>query len=401
MAELSGVKIEKLQGGLGRKSPSTDAHIALVIEPGNNAVLGAAINNLLRGMVLTSLSQAESLGLTVSASANSEANFYQHISEFFRLAPEGTLYLFNDKTTVNLLAFIKNNPKIKGFAIADVDSTNAIDVVVANYQSNIINVLAAENRLIDFGIIGYNNFSIVPNLVDLTELDAPQISVLVAGSGVGTGGALSNVSAVGAYLGMLAVRKVNENVGSVNIQNKPLDKRGSADYTLTDKNKGLWVSPRLTNGATISSLTKAQLIELETKGYVFAATYEGYPGAFFTNSKTCITQASDYCFIENNRVWNKAARTLRMALLPEVKGVVKKDTATGFIKSTTVSRWSGIANKALEQMVSNDEISGFEVYINPQQVVSSTQAVKIKASVVMDGIVHEFEVALGLTNSLN
>ncbi len=52
-------------------------------------------------------------------------------------------------------------------------------------------------------------------------------------------------------------------------------------------------------------------------------------------------------------------------------------------------------------MVANDEISGFNVYINPQQVVNSTQAVKIKASVVMDGIVHEFEVALGLTNSIN
>ena len=200
---------------------------------------------------------------------------------------------------------------------------------------------------------------------------------------------------------MLAVRKVNENAGSVDIQNKPLEKRGSSDYTLTDKNKGLWVNPKLTGGATISSLTKAQLTDLENKGYIYAASYEGYPGAFFTNSKTCISQASDYCFIENNRVWNKAARTLRIALLPEVKGVVKKNPTTGFIKSTTISRWTGIGNKALEQMVTNDEISGFDIYINPQQVVNSTQPVKIKASVVMDGIVHEFEVALGLTNSIN
>lgn len=394
MAELAGVKIEKLQGGLGRKNPSTDSHVALIIKATGNAALDAIISNAGKGLILTSLSQAESLGLTLSASANGASPFYEHISEFFRLAPEGTLYLFNDKTVANLLAFVKENKEIKGFGIVDDFGAATQEATIAQYQSGIINVLATENRLIDFGIIGWNNFYFA-NAIDLTELDAPQISVLVVGSGT------SNFAAVGAFLGMLAVRKVNENAGSVDIQNKPLEKRGSSDYTLTDKNKGLWVNPKLTGGATISSLTKAQLTDLENKGYIYAASYEGYPGAFFTNSKTCISQASDYCFIENNRVWNKAARTLRIALLPEVKGVVKKNPTTGFIKSTTISRWTGIGNKALEQMVTNDEISGFDIYINPQQVVNSTQPVKIKASVVMDGIVHEFEVALGLTNSIN
>lgn len=394
MAELAGVKIEKLQGGLGRKNPSTDSHVALIIKATGNAALDAIISNAGKGLILTSLSQAESLGLTLSASANGASPFYEHISEFFRLAPEGTLYLFNNKTVANLLAFVKENKEIKGFGIVDDFGAATQEATIAQYQSGIINVLATENRLIDFGIIGWNNFN-VANVIDLTELDAPQISVLVVGSGTST------FAAVGAFLGMLAVRKVNENAGSVDIQNKPLEKRGSSDYTLTDKNKGLWVNPKLTGGATISSLTKAQLTDLENKGYIYAASYEGYPGAFFTNSKTCISQASDYCFIENNRVWNKAARTLRIALLPEVKGVVKKNPTTGFIKSTTISRWTGIGNKALEQMVTNDEISGFDIYINPQQVVNSTQPVKIKASVVMDGIVHEFEVALGLTNSIN
>lgn len=394
MAELAGVKIEKLQGGLERKNPSTDSHVALIIKATGNAALDAIISNAGKGLILTSLSQAESLGLTLSASANGASPFYEHISEFFRLAPEGTLYLFNNKTVANLLAFIKENKEIKGFGIVDDFGAATQEATIAQYQSGIINVLATENRLIDFGIIGWNNFN-VANVIDLTELDAPQISVLVVGSGTST------FAAVGAFLGMLAVRKVNENAGSVDIQNKPLEKRGSSDYTLTDKNKGLWVNPKLTGGATISSLTKAQLTDLENKGYIYAASYEGYPGAFFTNSKTCISQASDYCFIENNRVWNKAARTLRIALLPEVKGVVKKNPTTGFIKSTTISRWTGIGNKALEQMVTNDEISGFDIYINPQQVVNSTQPVKIKASVVMDGIVHEFEVALGLTNSIN
>lgn len=394
MAELAGVKIEKLQGGLGRTNPSTDAHHALIIKATGNTALDVIIYNSGKGLVLSSTSEAESLGLTASASANGASPFYEHISEFFRLAPEATLYLYNTTTPQNIVSFLKENKEIKGFAIADNFAPATQEVIISQYQTNVIDVLKSENRLIDFGIIGWNNFNIA-NAIDLTELASPQISVLVVGSGN------SSFAAVGALLGMIAVRKVNENVGSVDIQNKPLEKRGTSDYTLTNKNKGLWTNPKLTGGVSMSLLSKAQLLSLESKGYICAASYEGYPGVFFTNSKTCISQASDYCFIENNRVWNKVARTLRIALLPEVKGVVKKNPTTGYIKSTTISRWTGIANKALEALMANNEISGFENYINPNQVVNSTQPVKIKSMVVMDGIVHEFEVALGLTNSIN
>ena len=373
MAELAGIIIEKLQGGLGRKLPSTDSHVALIVLETENATIDAIITNEGKGIVLTSLSQAESLGLTASASANAASGgFYEHISEFFRLAPEGTLYLFNQPGVSKVKDFLKENKEVKGFAINLEDGTD-LSLKIADYQINVIDALATENRLIDFGILGVGSFSYADNLADLTELAYPQMSVLVAEQGN------SGFAAVGAFLGMLAVRKVNENVGSVTIANKPLTKRGTADYTLTDAALGLWLEATLTDQTSIKVLTKAELESLEAKGYIFAASYEGYPGVFFTNSKTCISQASDYCFIENNRVWNKAARALRTALLPEVKGVVKKNPTTGYIKSTTISRWTGIANKALEQLVADDEISGFENYINPNQIVNSTTAVTIKS----------------------
>jgi hypothetical protein len=399
MAQFTGVKLEKLQGGLGRKEPSTDSHLALCIRPTGINSLDTLIRNGGKGLTLTSLSQAESLGLTQSASYNTGNPFHFHISEFFRLAPEGTLYLyiaFNiDAYPIEILPFLKANKEIKGFALYCGSGEFPTDNLIGFLQNDIIDALAAENRLIDFCVLGLAGFLIGQLAVDFTQLACPQVSVLVAGIGV------SNQPAVGSFLGMIAARKVNENVGSVAIQNPPIEKRGQVDYPLTDINKGLWLDANLTGDTNISSLTKAQLTQLEAFGYIFAASYEGYPGVFFNNSKTCISEASDYCYIENNRVWNKAARTLRASLLPEVKGVVKKNPTTGFIKSTTVSRWTGIANKALEQMVSDDEISGFEVFINPNQVVNSSQPVKITAKVVADGIVHEFEVALGLNNSLN
>ena len=51
-------------------------------------------------------------------------------------------------------------------------------------------------------------------------------------------------------------------------------------------------------------------------------------------------------------------------------------------------------------MLTDDDISGFEVSIDHKQIVNSTEPVKVKALIVADGIVHEVEVAVGLTNNV-
>lgn len=83
-----------------------------------------------------------------------------------------------------------------------------------------------------------------------------------------------------------------------------------------------------------------------------------------------------------------------------MKSKVKKDPATGFIASTTASYWKTLLDKALNTMVASDDISGFEVAIDYKQVVSDTDPVKVQALIVANGIVHEFEVAVGLTNNV-
>ena len=56
MAQLQGIKLQKLQGGLGRKTPSADSHMALIIKPTGNATVDATIANNGKGLQLTSLS---------------------------------------------------------------------------------------------------------------------------------------------------------------------------------------------------------------------------------------------------------------------------------------------------------------------------------------------------------
>jgi len=60
------------------------------------------------------------------------------------------------------------------------------------------------------------------------------------------------------------------------------------------------------------------------KGYIIAGSYPGYSGVFFSGSATCVEKASDYAYSENNRVRNKAARLIRLTMMPEIIDIVKK-----------------------------------------------------------------------------
>ena len=122
---------------------------------------------------------------------------------------------------------------------------------------------------------------------------------------------------------------------------------------------------------------------------------------YFSGSATCCTKTSDYAYIENNRVWNKAARLIREALAPFLKGKVKKDPSTGYIKATTIAHWERVCAKAsIERMEAENDISGGEIYISEKQSPTEDVPLKISVKIVVDDIVHSFNVDLSLTNKL-
>lgn len=391
MGQMNGVNIAKLQGGLGRTGENTDSVFALFSYSITNVIPGGEFYKL------TSVFDAEELGIDTAYDDNNFRRLYRQIQDFFRLAPNGTLYIGSidefsaENPTTIIKSCLERTPEVKGYGY--ITFTN-FDNNTINAHQSMINALKAKNQLIDFGILAYA-YSI-PN-VNPFSLNSPNISILIAAEGNQDG---VYEPALGSFLGMLAVRQVSENVGSVDILNKPLAKRGLPDYSLTDSVEGRWISAGLTDGRLLEELTSSQFNALKNAGFIMAAQYQGYPGFFFTGSETCMDRASDFGFIENNRVFNKAARIVRNTLLPRVKGKVKKDPTTGFIAATTTSYWESLLNRALERMIADNDISGFQVSIDNKQVVNDTNPVKIKLLVVLDDIAHEFEVAIGLTNSI-
>ncbi|MRJ11398.1 DUF2586 family protein [Ornithobacterium rhinotracheale] len=408
MGHLQGFELKKLEGGLGRLSNNADNSFLLI------GAVPVDTTTMQHGQTyrLLQVEDAEKLGVNESFDANKKVLAHYHISEVFRLAPDTELFFLplptgaklQDKAT-EILTTLRELKKVKG--IAAFGFTNDLSTLageVEALQTKIVEEAKKDGILLDFVLVeGKGKDSLkIANLEDLKTKNAPQISVII-----GQDKAIADLdtdykyhACIGAALGMLSVRSVAENLGSVDIENKPKNARSYNTYPLTDEGLGKFVKVAFSTGESISEVSTESQQDLNNKGYIFAGVYVDVAGFYFSNSHTCVSAASDFTYIENNRVWNKAARLVRAALTPRIKSKLKKDPQTGYLKASTTAYLENLAQKAIEQMQIADEISGYSVFINPKQIVSETEALKVKISIVVDPILHKIEGEIGLTQNL-
>ncbi|MBV7268373.1 DUF2586 family protein [Winogradskyella luteola] len=404
------VNTNKLNGGLGRRNPSDDNKAIIIV---GMALAGTtAIANTAHKLLQPE--DAEDLGITAAYDANETALVHHAITEFFALCPDGELHLIPvavDQTPsaivadANLIAAVRNVPEANVIGILHHNvAVPTIDDEVENVQT-FVNDFATQKRYIDAvileGIGEAAALTPIANYPDLRAKDAPNVSVSIAQDPAiaALDASYAKYASVGAVLGGVCVRQVNENLGSVDILNKPSGFKGREDYPLS-LTTGKWSSSTLSDGRSFSDLSNPDQKSLTDSGYIYAGSFNGYGGVFFNSSPTCVEKANDFAYIENNRVWNKAVRYIRQTLIPRVRGIVKKDIETGSIRASTIADWNSRLNKALEVMITDNEISGFDFYIDPKQVLGEDSPLKVKGKIVTDDIVFEFEVDLGLTDKL-
>lgn len=401
----NGVNINQLNGGLGRKNASLDGVCLMVI---GSAVAGSVLA-LKTAKEVLSLPEAEALGITPAYDDTNSILANHHIDEFFRVSPDGNLFVLLDDGTLTieeLKTEIKANPSIKniGFVRNSVDAPTDMETLVSGYQT-MVSDLRAESRnissvLVEGGI--FDASTLISAYPDARTYDSPNVSIVIGQDPViaNIKTAYKNYAAIGTALGAISVRKVNENIGSLDIERKPRGSRGALGYPLTDTARKRFVSANLQNGKNASTLTKAEYDALEKKGYIYIVDYNAFAGFYFSDSHTCIESVSDYSRIENNRVWDKGAVLARAALLPRVKSNLLKDPNTGFIREIEAKELEVLASNALNVMLAAEEISGKDIYINPEQDLSNDVPLKVKGQIVFNDIIHTMEFDLGLTNKL-
>lgn len=431
MSTLNDVVITKLSGGLGRRNPEQDMVSGLLFD--GVATTKLALNKIER---LASLEDAEALGITADYDVNGQSAYYQ-IQQFFRMNPSGDLYIM--ATTATSYQEIagkamdmqeKANGNIRQIAIIYSGATTFAQTQAA--------ILKAQTQA-DLAYKDYMPFEIILEgkgfTVDAPSLDgsnAQNVSVVVAMDVekafeqklvqkdttklytlapkeelVPVEGALDvynvrgddglkkengailefifkdsykNTAAVGLALGAISKAKVSENIAWIEKFNLTGEGFAKAGFVGGEEFK-----------------TLGTLSELNDKRFIFAKTHTGLPGVYFNDSHTCTLGTSDFAYVENNRTINKATRLLRTALLPKLASPVLVDI-DGKLPQSVSKSFEGLCRSALEGMVANQEVSAFDVYVDPKQNILATSELKVKAEITPIGTARKIMVDLGFKN---
>jgi len=392
-------------GGLGIIAKSNDGISAIIIQaPAPSGGATYVLNNV---YVFGSAADAEAVGVNEAFDIASSVQVYQPIKEFFEVNPGGTLYvqftaqtatfveMFTPTLATSAIKLINTaEGKIKQLAaafnpsVAPADYEVALTAAIA--QAQLFALYCFQNNrpihiiLEALGATGATNTR--------TAL-AKHVSVMIGQNDAfySLGAWAQKHTSIGRALGVISLAKVNENIGWV----------GKFNLLI-----GSFTSARI-NGVLLANMTPTQLATLETNGYLFFVTYTDYSGIYMNGAFTCTTATDDYSTINNNRTWNKAARLIRIAMLPYVNSPVVVNEA-GQIDSVTIAAMEAAGNKAIRPMFQAGEISGPDPLgstppftIDPNQNILASPNIDANLSIIPTGVAETITNYIGFTNPNN
>lgn len=344
-----------------------------------------------------------------------------HVSEFFRMNPNGTLYVglvpdTADVTAASITALQNyTDGKIRQVGILTPELTN-----LAAYQTE-AGILEGNHKPLSI-VIAPTGFTIVVsctpassagtdgkyhNTLDITKtaVSAMAMSSLkdVANTKVANGranvsvligtdldetlgaklGTYKSYGCIGTCLGAISKAAVNECIAWV--QKFPL---GLKD-------------PGLISGEEIRNVSEANQNYLNANHLIFVRTHVGITDCYFNDSWTLDLDTSDYCYIERVRTIDKACRGVRANLLPYLNAPLRVDAETGKLDEPTLAFLQTTAGAALKEMEKADELSGYVVEIDPDQNVIATSTLNVVIKQVPTGVMRNVAIKIGFTTSIN
>lgn len=364
---------------------------------------------------------AEYSELTDSTAANYLLNgvAYYHIKQYFEsVGGSGKLYVMfadcsnNWNALVEMQAAARNNIGQIGvwteqsiwkkvtedgeYQYALINELNAVASTLANEYYAPVSILLCPNSAKVKTASGTDDvvaWNKIPNIVQ----DARYVSVLLS-QAIDTNvqimqrtlASKTPVGTIGVALAELTKGNVAENIGWVqqhNVGNFFQD----IEFGFGDVSGDV----ELVSTTKYASLSRAQLDELDEKGYIFLVRYAGLEnGVYFSGDQTCSNK--DYRTISRNRVMNKSRRNVRTALLPYVNSPVKVDPVTGQLSAAQITIFTNLVTNVLQAMVSAEEISGIgAVDIPANQNILKNDKLMLKYTMIPIGTAKAIEVTEG------
>ncbi|HXS58982.1 MAG TPA: DUF2586 family protein, partial [Hanamia sp.] len=351
----------------------------------------------------TPLAIAYSTGATLAGTltqftggvASKQAVWHYHIAEFFRGNPSGQLWLgffpvpnpytFSEITllqtaaggTIRQVGIYKD-----GAAYASGDLT-AIDGVIKTLND------AKHKPLSALYAADLSATSDITTIADLSLLTANKASSIIGQDGGALGNLLflaygKSITQLGIALGLLSASAVSEDFGE------------PAKFNISDGTEN--DIPAFANGKLLSdaSLSDSALDAIDAKRHIFCQKYVGYAGTYFNDNHCAISTASDYAYINDNRVIDKAIRGIYTALIPYLKSKLLKNS-DGTLAATTIAFLETQALQPLYQMARDQDlgdVSSDDVYIDPTQNVTSTNLLIINIQLNENGIARNIQIPI-------
>lgn len=384
MNKLNDITFIRGNGGLGRPLAGED-HISGLLFYHAGLPIGFGDDHIKQ---ILDLADAEDKGILADSAFRV---LHYHISEFFRICDGATLFvgIYPENAAFTEISSLQDFAEGKIRQIGICTKTAFATTLVATLQERTA-ALESDYRYVD--ILLSADISTVADLTTLPDLRAqnkPDISVCIAQAGNATGAELfesegKSVGCIGALLGSVAYAKVNQCIGWV----EKFDMAG----TQLDV-------PAFGNGQLVKEKESA-LPTLNDKGYIFLRKLTGIAGSYWNDSHTCAAITSDYAYIEANRTMKKAMRGIRTYLLPYLNSNININPDNGTIDAVDVAVLENAAEKALEQMEKDGELSGYRAYINPAQNILATSELEIAIRQVPTGVIRKMKVKIGYAASL-
>ena len=371
---LNDVTFQVLQGGLGRVAEGEDHVSALMFSVAAPGAYGSA-----KCKSYNDIEAVKTDGITQGHATYGEA--YYHAKEFFRIAPGSTLWLCFSATYTEMNTAAAGKIRQVGVFFSTFSDLTSVHQAGAT-------ALAALHAPIQV-LAGYSNSTALTlsSVADQAINTAPNVSVLLAGDGAGEGADLATavtkpyIPAVGAVLGAMSTAAVHESVAWVE------------RFNLSDGAELETI--RLADGN--DNPTDATLSGLNTKRYMVFRKHVGISGTYLNDSHTSVAATNDLAYIEANRTIQKAKREIRKVLLPNLNSPLTVNADTGKLAVGSIKYFETVTARPLNVMQAAGEMSGFGVYINPDQDVLSTSTLQVQVKIVPRGVARNIIVNIGFS----
>lgn len=390
---LPKVTINVLNSQLGRITPIDDGVAGLIA---SSAVAPASLAFGTSALV-TSVAEAETLGITAAWQTTNNSLAHTHVSEFFAAAGTGaklwvmivvdTLSMQNitDKAHAQAYATKLLNDaggKIRLLGITRKPDGSYTPLKTKGMDDDAYEAMVKLNvQAVDFaaafkpfvGLIDGRDYQgNVSNLYDARGGTSNNVAICLANAGT-TG----KSAGIGLLLGSLAKLPVQRSIARVKNGELPISEA------------------KLTNEVAIEA---SNVEAIHDKGYIVIRTFAGRSGYYFSDDPTATIASDDYSSIARRRVINKVLQIAYDVYVNEIAEEIEIDP-DGKMNPAVIKSLQGAIENAIDlQMTANAEISSCRAVIDPNQNVLSTDKVVVALYVVPVGYSKTIEVNIGFEN---